>query len=230
MQVHGGRPTVEPTVGPVGNSTDGRKGMKPRTVLVVVVAVILVVTWALSGLGIIDASYLFPSSAEDTPLVLADRLGDCREARRDAGDRCDPGADIEKITVWQADDRTLMAELELTETPDLGPALEWTVQFFADLENGVICGLSNAPSGVEPMSETVAYALDPTTKQPRGSEACDGVLEGSSARFSIGLAGQPSEAQFRLLGSVRLERPGDPNHPGSEDDFLIRSSLAELRG
>ena len=176
--------------------------------------------------------------AADEPykLEVADRLGDCREAGRDAGDRCDAGADIEAIAVWQSDDRMLMVELVLTEAPDLHSGLEWTVEFYANTDNafaqgGVICGLSNVVSDQDPNPEAVSYALDPNTspKAPLAVGACDGRLRGSSARFSIDVTGQPAEAEFRLIGVVRLEYPGDPDHPGSEDDFLVQTSLADLQ-
>lgn len=184
---------------------------------------------ALLGVGPFDAD-------EPYKLEVVDRLDDCREAGRDAGDRCDPGADIEMVEVWQSDDGTLIVELVLTEVPELGSELEWTAQFYVDTQNaytegGIICGLSNIFDGPEPGTDAVSYALEPNTvpRRPLPADACHGRFRDSSARFSIDVAGQPAEAEFRVIGLVRLEYPGDPDHPGSEDDFLVRTSLADLQ-
>ncbi len=139
--------------------------MPSRTVLLAGVGVVLVVVWALSGLGVIDANFLFPTGSDATRVTVDDKSGDCREAGRDTGERCDVGADIETVTVWQPDDRTLMVELELTQAPDLDSGLEWTVELYAETRNaftagGIICGLSNVVDGTGPSAEAVAYALE----------------------------------------------------------------------
>ena len=196
-------------------------------------------TVALGTAALLDLGPFAP--AEPRVLEVADRLEDCRAARRDHGDRCDAGADVEAIRVWPSDDGTLMVVLQLADAPDLGPDLEWTAEFYVDMTNaytegGIICGLSNLQSSAagdgEPQPEAVSYALDPDTvpRKPLAPSACSGRLEGSSVRFSIDVTDQPDDAGFRLIGVVRLEYPGDPEHPGSEDDFLVRTSLAELRG
>lgn len=140
------------------------------------------------------------------------------------------------VEVWQSDDGTLIVELVLTEVPELGSELEWTAEFYVDTQNaytdgGVICGLSNVVGDQEPSPEAASYALDPNTspKATLAAGACSGRFQGSSARFSIDVTGQPDEAEFRPIGVVRLEYPGDPEHPGSEDDFLVRTSLADLQ-
>ena len=48
-------------------------------------------------------------------------------------------------------------------------------------------------------------------------------------RFTIDVTGQPETDELRLIGTVRLEYPEDPAQPGSDDDFLVRTSLHELR-
>ena len=115
---------------PAGDSGDGRRSMRFRLVVVLVVVAVVVVG-LLSGLGAIEVPYLF-SGQDAARLVVADGSGDCRKVGRDTGDRCDPGADIETVTVWRLGQGTLMAELELTEVPDVGPNVEWTAQFFSE--------------------------------------------------------------------------------------------------
>ena len=197
----------------------------------------LIVVWVLFGLGVIDVPFLSSDSDGDgVRLSVDDGLQDCRKVGRDTGDRCDVGADLETITVQRLDDQTIAAELELTEAPDLGSGAEWTVELFADTQNaytesGIICVLSNIVDGSEPGKETAAYALEFRFSQEHlGAEACDGRLQGSSARFTIDVTGQPDEAEFRLVGVVRVDFPSDTDQPGSEDDFLVRTSLADLQG
>ena len=169
-------------------------------------------------------------------LEVADKLGDCREARLDRGEGCDEGADIEGINLSLSGEDSLVVELRLSETPSPGPALAWTAEFYADAANGytdggVICRLSNVTDGGRTGPEVVSRALDPNTI-PRhlvDDRACEGRLDGSVARFSINVSGQADDEQFRLIGLVRVEHPGDTG-PGSEDDFLVRASLADLRG
>ena len=191
-------------------------------------------TLALGTAALLD---LGPFATRDPAgLEVADSLEDCREAGLDRGQRCDSGADIETINLWRSDDATLALELKLTEAPDLGSGLEWTAEFFVDAANaytegGVICRLSNVEEGALPGPEAVSYALDPNTVPREAIEAgaCNGRLDGRSTRFFIDMNGQPEEAEFRLIGLVRLEYPDDPNSLGSDDDFLVRTSLAELR-
>ena len=195
-------------------------------------------TVALGTAALLDLGPFAP--AEPRVLEVADRLEDCRDARLDHGESCDPGADVEAVSLWLSDDGALILELQLTETPDLGPGLAWTAEFYVDTANahtegGVICRLSNvvpdAADDREAAPEAASYALDPNTvpRQLLPAGACDGRLRGSSARFSIDVTGQPEEAEFRLIGLVRLEHPDDPDRLGSDDDFLVRTSLAELR-
>ena len=215
-----------------GDGTDDRRSLRSRILLVAVVAVV-VVLWVMSGLGAIEVPYLF-SGTDATRLVVSDESDDCRMAGRDWGERCDAAADISTVTVWRVGDRILMLELELAEAPELGPDVEWTVDFFAESQNaftdhGIICGLSNVVEGGEPRTEAVAYALEfRFSTEQLGSEACDGWLEGSSARFVVDVTGQPVDVEFRLRGFVRLEYPGDPDHFGSDDDFIVRTTLADL--
>ena len=217
---------------PADDGGDGRRGMRSRLVLLIVVAAVVVIG-VMSGLGVIEVPYLF-SGRDATRLVVADGSGDCRKVGRDTGERCDPGADIETVTVWRLGQGALMAELELTEAPDLGPDVEWTADFFSEAQNaftdhGIICGLSNVVEGETPGTEAVAYALEfRFSTEQLGAGACDGRLEGSSARFTIDVTGQPDDAEFRLVGVVRLEYPDESDHPGSEDDFLVRTTLADL--
>lgn len=181
------------------------------------------------------------SAPEPRRMEVADRLDDCREAGLDRGESCDEGADIETISLWLADGNTLMVGLQLTEAPNLGPRLAWTAEFYVDAANahtdgGVICVLSNvAPDTAEdqvPAAAAGSRALDPSTvpRQPLPAGACSGRLRDVSAEFSINVAGQPDEAQFRVIGLVRVEHPGDLARLGSEDDFLVQASLAGLRG
>lgn len=183
------------------------------------------------------------ASPEPLRLEVADRLGDCRDARLDTGESCDLGADIEAISLWLSDDDTLAVELRLTEGPNVGPSLEWTAEFYVEAANahtdgGVICVLSNvAPASVggagdqSPAPEADSYALDPNTvpRQRLPAGACDGSLRDAAARFSINVAGQPDDTPFRLIGLVRVEHPDNPESLGSEDDFLVRASLSDLR-
>lgn len=215
-----------------GGGTDDGRSFRSRVVLVAVV-VAVVVLWVMSGLGAIDVPFLF-SGTDATRLVVTDGSGDCREPGRDWGEGCDGVADISTITLWRVGQRILMAELELTEPPDPGPAVAWRAEFFAETQNaftdqGIICGLSNAVAGAEPTSEAVAYAKEFLfSTEMLGSEACDGWLEGSSARFAIDVTGQPVDSEVRLIGSVRVEYPTDPDRRGSEDDFVARTTLADL--
>lgn len=217
---------------PGGEGGSSRRSLRSRIVLAAV-AVVVVVLWVMSGLGTIDVPFLF-SGTDATRLVVTDESDDCRMAGRDWGERCDAAADISTVTVWRVGHRTLMLELELAEAPELGPDVEWTADFFAEAQNaftdhGIICGLSNVVEGGEPRSEAVAYALEfRFSTEQLGSEACDGWLEGSTVRFAVDVTGQPVDVQIRLRGFVRLEYPGDPDHFGSDDDFIVRTTLADL--
>ena len=132
-----------------GSAGPEPKGVPSKTVLLAAVGVVLAGVWALSGLGVIDATMLFPEGGGDaTRLVIDDKLGDCREARLDTGEGCEPGADVESVSVWWPDRHTLAAELKLTESPELAEGSEWTAELFAETANaftpnGLICGLSN---------------------------------------------------------------------------------------
>ena len=196
------------------------------------VVAVVVVLWVMSGLGAIEVPFLFSNDA--TRLVVSDEAGDCREAGRDWGERCDAAADISTITVWRVGHQVLMAELEVAEAPQLGPEVEWTVDFFAETQNsftdqGIICRLSNVVEGDRPQAEAVASAVEfRFSTEQLGRDACDGWLDGSSARFAIDVTGQPVDAEVRLVGSVKLEYPDDPDHRGSEDDFVVRTTLADL--
>ena len=251
-----------------GSAGPGPRGVPSKTVLLAAVGIVLAGVWALSGLGVIDATMLFPEGGGDaTRLVIDDKLGDCREARLDTGEGCEPGADIESVSVWWPDRHTLAAELKLTESPDLAEGSEWTAELYAEranafTDNGLICGLSNTctnrgassytagsdlppdsdstpdpdspPSADDPSSdptpELVAYALaSRLTKERLGPEACNASLLATSVRFTIDVTGQPETDELRLIGTVRLEYPDDPAQPGSDDDFLVRTSLHELR-
>ncbi len=205
---------------------------------------LLAVLMAVGGLGVLalgTASLLdlgpFAAPEAPRPLEVPDRLEDCREAGLDRGEACDPGADIEAIRLRHPDDRTLTVELVLTEAPDLGPGLAWTAEFYVEAANsftdgGVICRLTNVVDTDGPGNEARSYALDPNTvpRQQVDGDACAGRLEGSVATFTIDVGGQRAGEQFRLIGLVRLEHPGDPDRIGSEDDFLVRATLADLRG
>lgn len=216
----------------VGGGRNDRRGLRSRIVLVAVVAVV-VVLWVMSGLGAIEIPYLF-SDTGATRLVVSDESGDCREAGRDWGEGCDAAADISTITVWRAGHRILMAELELAEAPDLGGEVAWTVDFYAETQNaftdqGIICRLSNTVDTGEPGTTAIASALEfRFSTEQLGRDACDGWLDGSAARFAIDVTGQPVDEEVRLVGSVRLEYPGDPDRRGSEDDFVVRTTLADL--
>ena len=177
---------------------------------------------------------------EPRGLKVVDRLDDCRDAGLDRGEGCDAGADIEAISLQVSDGDVLAVELRLTEAPDLGPSLAWTAEFYVDAANahtdgGVICVLSNvAPDAAGdqvPGTQTASYALNPNTVPRRSlpADACNGSLQGASAKFWINVAGQPDETQFRVVGLVRVEHPDDRGRLGSEDDFLARASLADLR-
>lgn len=250
-----------------GSAGPEPRGVPSKTVLLAAVGVVLAGVWALSGLGVIDATMLFPEGGGDaTRLVIDDKLGDCREARLDTGEGCEPGADVESVSVWWPDRHTLAAELKLTEVPELAEGSEWTAELFAETanaftDNGLICGLSNigtnrgdssdtassdsppnpdttpdpeSPPSADPDSdpppELVAYALASRLAEERlGPQACDASLLATSVRFTIDVTGQPETDELRLIGTVRLEYPEDPAQPGSDDDFLVRTSLHELR-
>ncbi len=189
---------------------------------------------AVVALGTAALLDLGPFAAPDAPggLEVADRIGDCREARLDTGEFCDAGADIGAVRLGHAADGTLLVELALTEAPDLGPGLAWTVEFYAELiEGGVICRLTNAVEGQQPSERARSYALDPNTvpRQPLDVDVCSGRLDGAVARFNVAVGGQPDDEQFRLIGLVRIEHPDDPDRIGSEDDFLVRAALIDLR-
>ena len=210
-----------------------------RWAVVLLVAVVMAVG-ALGVLALGTAALLdlgpFAGPGPPQGLDVADRLEDCRDAGLDTGDSCDAGADIEAIRLQHPDDGTLSVELALTEAPDLGPDLAWTAEFYVEAANsltagGVICGLTNVADEGGPLDEARSYALDPNTvpRQAAGAGACAGRLDGSTARFTVDVGGQPAGEQFRLIGLVRLEHPGDPDRIGSEDDFLVRATLADLR-
>ncbi|MDE0495582.1 MAG: hypothetical protein F4Z34_01755 [Acidimicrobiaceae bacterium] len=192
-------------------------------------------TIALGTAALLD---LGPFSTPDpNRMEVADRPDDCREARLDRGESCDPGADIESINLSLPDGGALVVALQLSETPRPGPRLAWTAEFYADVANrytdgGVICRLSNVEDTGRAGPQVVSVALDPNTvpRQLTDDRACEGRLDGAAARFFIDVTGQPDDVPFRLIGLVRVEHPGDDTRPGSEDDFLVRATLAELRG
>lgn len=75
----------------------------------------------------------------------------------------------------------------------------------------------------------MAYALEfRFFTEQLGPEACEGWLDGSSARFAIDVTGQPADSEVRLVGLVKVEYPNDPDNRGSADDFLVKTTLAEL--
>ncbi len=190
---------------------------------------------ALGTASLLDLGPFAPT--EVGGLEVADPSGDCREAGLDRGESCDTGADITAINLSRPDGGALVVALLLSETPSPGPSLAWTAEFYADVANsytdgGVICRLSNVADTGRVGSQVVSVALDPNTvpRQPVDDRACEGRLDGSTARFSIDVAGQPDDVQFRLIGLVRVEHPGDDARPGSDDDFLVRASVTDLRG
>ena len=99
-------------------------------------------------------------------------------------------------------------------------------------DGGIICKLSNVDNDGRPGPEAVSYALNPNTvpRESVDARACEGRLDGSAARFSIDVDGQPADEPLRVIGLVRLEYPDDADRLGSEDDFLVQASLADLRG
>ena len=192
-------------------------------------------TVALGTAALLDLGPFAPT--DPVGLTVADKREDCREARLDRGEGCDEGADIEAINLSMSGKDALVVELQLSEKPSPGPSLAWTAEFYADVANGytdggVICRLSNITDGGRAGPEVVSRALDPNTvpRQLADDRACEGRLVGSTARFSIDISSQPDDAPFRIIGLVRVEHPGDDARPGSEDDFLVRASVAGLRG
>ena len=190
---------------------------------------------ALGTAAVLDFGPFAPT--DPAGLEVADKLGDCRESRLDRGEGCDEGADIEAINLSLSGEDALVVELQLSVAPSPGPSLAWTAEFYADASNrhtdsGVICRLSNVTDDGRAGPEVVSRALDPNTvpRQLTDDRACEGRLDGSVARFSIDVSGQPDDVQIRLIGLVRVEHPGDDTRPGSDDDFLVRASLADLRG
>ena len=190
---------------------------------------------ALGTASLLDIGPFAP--ADPAALEVADRLEDCRDAGLDRGESCDQGADIEAINLSLPDDDALAVELQLSETPSPGPSLAWTAEFYAEVvssyaDGGVICRLSNVDDTGRPGPDVISAALDPNTvpRQLTDDRACEGRLDGSAARFTIDVSRQPDAAPFRLIGLVRVEHPDDDTRPGSEDDFLVRATLAELRG
>ena len=82
----------------------------------------------------------------------------------------------------------------------------------------------------DPAPELVAYAAENRfTEERLGPEACNAEMRGRSVQFTINVTGQPETDELRIIGIVRLEYPDDPDRPGSDDDFLVRTSLHELR-
>ena len=187
---------------------------------------LMIAAAVLAAFGLVGTLFF---SGDDDPfeLVTDDEIDDCREAGRDTGERCDPGADIDVITL-SVEGQKLIADFAFTEPPEISDEIMWSIQFFAEFENAVICGLSNVLDVANPAEDLSAYALDPATRDALGPDVCDARLEGSSAVFTIDVAGQPDDAEFRLLGSIKLDFP-DNVQPGSEDDFFIRTTLAELQ-
>jgi len=225
---------------------NGQQG--PRLILLIAAALVLAAAWALTESGLLNPAALFSAdSGTGAELVTDDRIGDCREAGRDTGERCDPGADVRTVALSLHDrsardrslhDRSLVVELELTEAPDLTLGALWTAELYVEARNaftdsGIICGLTNADDaepGARLSTEPVAYALaNRFSGELLGDDACYGRLRGSSARFAADVSGQPDDAEFRVIGSVKLEYPDRPGHPGSEDDFLVRATLQDLR-
>ncbi len=178
------------------------------------------------------------SDSRTEPLVrvveVVDKLHDCRVVGRDTGERCDAGADLRSMTLVE-DDGRLVLRLELTEPPPLESGIEWTVQFFAELHQPVICGLSNVATNIDegatqtpPVTTPISYAIDPVTRNNLDPGLCAGRLAGSTVQFSVDAAAQPPDAEFRMIGSVKLDFPGDPTQLGSEDDFLLRATREDL--
>ncbi len=189
---------------------------------------------AVVALGTAALLDLGPFAAPDAPggLEVADRIGDCREARLDTGEFCDAGADIEAVRLQHAGGGKLLVELALTEAPKLGPSLAWTAEFYAEFaEGGVICRLTNVVEAQQPSEQARSYAFDPNTvpRQPLDVDVCSGRLDGAVARFDVDVSGQPDDEPFRLIGLVRIEYPDDPDRIGSEDDFLVRAALTDLQ-
>ena len=209
--------------------------------MVLLLAAVVMAVGALGVLALGTAALLdlgpFSAPEPRRGLEVADRPDDCREAGLDRGESCDAGADIEAINLSLSDGGALVVALQLSETPSPGPSLAWTAEFYTDAANsytdgGVICRLSNVEDAGLAGPQVVSVALDPNTVPRRLTDgrACEGRLDGSAARFSIDVSGQPDDAPFRLIGLVRVEHPGDPDRLGSEDDFLVRATLADLRG
>lgn len=199
---------------------------------------------ALGALGVLALGTaalldLGPFATPETPreLEVADPPEDCREAGLDRGERCDVGADIETINLWISEEDMLVVELQLDDAPSPGPAVAWTAQFYVDAANaftdgGIICRLSNVDESGRPGPEVVSQALDPNTvpRESADARACEGRLDGPAARFFVDVDGQPADDPFRVIGLVRLEYADDADRLGSEDDFLVQVSLADLRG
>ena len=146
-------------------------GRGRRAVLLLAAVVMAVAALATVALGTASLLDLGPFAApEPRRIEVADRLGDCRDARLDTGESCDPGADIEAISLWLSDDDTLVVELRLTEAPDVGASLAWTAEFYVDAANahtdgGVICVLSNVAPGAAD-DQAPATAVDSRTPRP----------------------------------------------------------------
>jgi len=209
--------------------------------VVLLLAAVVMAVGALGMLALGTAALLdlgpFAAPEPRRGLEVADRPDDCREAGLDRGESCDPGADIEVINLSLSTGGALDVVLRLSETPSPGPSLAWTAEFYAEVANrytdgGVICRLSNVDDTGRAGPQVVSVALDPNTvpRQLTDDRACEGRLDGSAARFSIDVTGQPDDLPFRIIGLVRVEHPGDDSRPGSEDDFLVRASVADLRG
>ena len=151
-----------------------------------------------------------PGVGDDAKSILVDYAEDCRESGRDYGDRCDAGADFETVRL-SLDGDMLTAELELSEPPDLSSGISWTLQFFVELENSVICGLSNKLEGGPVAQVLTAYAIDPASRDLLEPTRYAGELNDTTAVFKINATGQSPRRRVPRpgVGSARFSvRPG----------------------
>lgn len=201
-----------------------RGAMRTKWALLVVAGLAAVI-----GVAVVISS----RGGDDSGLVVPDDAGDCREAGRDWGEQCQPGADVESVRVSRDGDSVLI-DIALDRAPSLGPDVEWGVQFNAASTSGKVCGLSNVGEAEEPGETAIAYGFDPAfglselTRQALPAEVCRATLDGTTVGFIVDMSDQDPTVAFRVVGVARLEYPGDPDRTGTEDDFGFEVVIADL--
>lgn len=198
-----------------------QRGLRRTLLGLVAVAVVVIVVIVVASRG------------DERGLTVEDGVGDCREAGRDFGDRCDAGSDVQSLKLSRDGD-SLVIVVELDSQPALGASVAWRMQLNIASENGKVCGLANVDVDSGPSDTATGYGfdpafgLDPLTRRALPPGICDGVLDGKTARFVVDMSGEDPAETFRVGGFTLLEFPDDAESLGSEDDFGFRGTLAEI--